>query len=85
MRDNSQTLTRKSLTQTLLRHRPGLPLLGLGVAAIDLLAVYGFLGQRLYPLNPVWVYLMLYSVAFGAYVYTAGRLLPAIPKRSTRF
>jgi alpha-1,6-mannosyltransferase len=73
------------LTQTLLRHRPGLPLLGLGIAAMDLLVVYGFLGQRLYPLNPVWIYLLLYGIAFGVYAYAAGRLLPAIPKRSTRF
>ena len=79
MRDNSH------LTRTLLRNRPGLALIGLGIAALDLLAVYGFLGQRLYPLNPVWIYLLLYSIAFGIYLYAAGRLLPAIPRRDARF
>lgn len=55
-----------------------LPLAGLGIAAVDLLVVYVFLGQRLYPLNPAWVYLLLYSTAFAVYVYAAGRLLPAL-------
>jgi len=60
-----------------------LPLLALGFAALDLLAVYGFLGQRLYPLNPAWVYLLLYAIAFGIYVYAAGRLVPLLcPKNA---
>ncbi len=56
-----------------------LPLIGLGLAAINLLAVYGCLGQRLYPLNPAWVYILLYSLAFALYAYAAGRLIPALP------
>ncbi|MGI4787492.1 MAG: hypothetical protein ACRYFS_01435, partial [Janthinobacterium lividum] len=74
-----------AFVRTLTRCRPGLPLLGICIAAIDLLAVYGFLGQRLYPLNPAWVYLLFYSIAFGIYVYAAGRLLPAVSRRDTRF
>lgn len=61
-----------------------LPLLALGFAAADLLVVYGVLGQRLYPLNPVWVYLLLYALAFGVYVYVAGRIVPALPLREAR-
>ncbi len=64
--------------------RLSLPLLALGITAADLLLVYGFLGQRLYPLNPVWVYLMLYAIAFGVYVYAAGRVVPALPKGAAR-
>ncbi len=64
--------------------RLSLPGLTLGVTAADLLLVYGFLGQRLYPLNPVWVYLMLYAIAFGVYVYAAGRVVPALLKRDAR-
>ena len=56
-----------------------LPLVGLGLAAVDLLAVYGCLGQRLYPLNPAWVYILLYTIAFVTYAYAAGRLVPALP------
>ena len=61
-----------------------LPLLALGVTAVDLLAVYVFLGQRLYPLSPVWVYLLLYAIAFGVYVYAAGRVVPAMPQNCSR-
>ena len=56
-----------------------LPLIGLGLAAADLLAVYGFLGQRLYPLNPAWVYIGLYAIAFLIYAYAAGRLVASLP------
>ena len=84
MYDNPH-LTRTLLTRTLLRSRPGLPIVGLGIAAIDLALVYGYLGQRLYPLNPVWIYLLLYSIAFGIYAYASGRLLPAISRRDARF
>ncbi len=56
-----------------------LPLIGLALTAVDLLAVYGCLGQRLYPLNPAWVYILLYTLAFGVYAYAAGRLVPALP------
>ena len=61
-----------------------LPLLALGVAAVNLLAVYGCLGQRLYPLNPAWVYLSLYTAAFLTYVYAAGRLVPALTARCSK-
>ena len=64
--------------------RVTLPLLGLAITALDLLLVYGVLGQRLYPLNPVWVYLLLYAIAFGVYVYAAGQVVPTLSRRSTR-
>ncbi len=72
-------------TKRKLFSRANLPLLALGITATDLLLVYGVLGQRLYPLNPVWVYGLLYILAFGIYVYAAGRLLPRIPKNCTRY
>ncbi len=61
-----------------------LPLLALGLAAVDLLAVYGCLGQRLYPLNPAWVYILLYIIAFVTYTYAAARLAPALPVSCSR-
>ena len=67
------------------REQAALPLLGLCLIAADLLGVYVYLGQRLYPLNPVWVYLFLYGVCFTLYVYGAGRLLPAVPRTLTRY
>ncbi len=67
------------------RGQAALPLVGLCLVAADLLGVYVYLGQRLYPLNPAWVYLFLYAVCFGLYVYGAGRLLPAIPKSFSRY
>ncbi len=59
-----------------------LPLLALGLTAADLLAVYGVLGQRLYPLNPAWVYWLLYALAFAVYIYAAGRLAPKLCSRA---
>lgn len=56
-----------------------LPLIGLALAGGDLLATYGCLGQRLYPLNPAWVYILLYTIAFAIYAYAAGRLVPSLP------
>jgi hypothetical protein len=54
-------------------------MIGLALTAVDLLAIYGCLGQRLYPLNPAWVYILLYTLAFGVYGYAAGRLVPSLP------
>ena len=51
---------------------------GLLFVAVDLLAVYGFLGRLLYPLNPVWLYLSIYGAVFGLYLFAAGVLLPRI-------
>ncbi len=56
------------------------PGLAFGLVGIDLLALYGYLGQRLYLLNPIWVYLLVYALCFGLYVYAAGRLLPLLPR-----
>ena len=78
-----QTLS--AIPETLFRTRAALPLLALGIVAADLLGVYVYLGHRLYPLNPVWVYLFLYTVCFALYVYAAGRVLPAIPRSYSRY
>lgn len=74
-----------AIPKNLFRTHASLPLLGLGLVAADLLGVYVYLGQRLYPLNPVWVYLFLYSVCFALYVYGAGRLLPVIPHSYSQY
>ena len=52
--------------------------LALLLTALDLLALYGFLGRLLYPLNPAWVYLSIYGAAFGLYAFAAGVLLPRV-------
>jgi alpha-1,6-mannosyltransferase len=74
----------KSRLNTSWISRVHLPLLALAITALDLLLVYGVLGQRLYPLNPVWIYLLLYAIAFGVYVYAAGRVVPSLNKHSAR-
>ena len=56
-----------------------LPLVWLGLVGADLFSLYFYLGRLLYPLNPVWVYLLVYALCFGLYVLGAGALLPAIP------
>ena len=63
---------------------PRLPLFALGLTAVNLLAVYVYLGHRLYPLNPVWVYLLLYAIGFGIYAYAAGRVVPALSNTDRR-
>lgn len=64
--------------------RAAAPLLALGLVAADLLGLYFYLGRRLFILNPVWIYLSLYAVAFGLYVYAAGRLVPKVPPALSR-
>lgn len=55
------------------------------VVACDLLGLYLYMGRRDYLLNPVWIYLSLYTLLFAGYVYAAGRLLPRLPRSSTRW
>jgi alpha-1,6-mannosyltransferase len=62
----------------------GLPLFWLALVAADLASLYFFLGRLLYPLNPAWVYLLVYALCFGLYVFGAGCLLPAIPRALSR-
>ena len=70
--------------ETLSRYRAALPLFWLTLVAADLASLYFFLGRLLYPLNPVWIYLSVYAVCFGLYVFGAGCLLPAIPRALSR-
>ena len=67
-----------------MRGWPALPLFWLILVAADLGSLYFFLGRLLYPLNPVWVYLSVYALCFGLYVFGAGCLLPAIPRALSR-
>jgi alpha-1,6-mannosyltransferase len=46
------------------------------LSALALLGLYVDMGLRQSLLSPVWVYLFLYSVAFGYYIYAAARLVP---------
>ena len=61
-----------------------LPLFWLGLVAADLCSLYFYLGRLLYPLNPAWVYLLVYALCFGLYLLGAGALLPAIPRARSR-
>lgn len=61
-----------------------LPLFWLGLVAADLCSLFFYLGRLLYPLNPAWVYLLVYTLCFGLYLLGAGALLPAIPRALSR-
>lgn len=61
------------------------PLVTFVIIACDLLGLYVYLGRRDYLLNPVWVYLFLYTTLFLLYVYAAGRLIPRLPSSSSRW
>jgi len=45
-----------------------------GVLFLCLCVVYAYMGMRHALLSPVWVYLVLYGLAFGVYVYAGVRL-----------
>lgn len=68
----------------LLQRANFLPLFWLGLAAADLGSLYFYLGRLLYPLNPAWVYLLVYALCFALYLLGAGALLPAIPPSRVR-
>lgn len=70
--------------KAIVRGWAALPLFWLTLVAADLLGLYFFLGRLLYPLNPAWVYLLVYAFCFGLYVFGAGCLLPAIPRALSR-
>jgi len=79
-----QTTTATS-QKTLLRSRVALPLFWLILVAADLASLYFFLGRLLYPLNPALLYLTVYALCFGLYIFGAGCLLPAVPRALSRF
>jgi len=58
-----------------------LPLFWLCLVAADLLSLYFFLSQLLYPLNPVWIYLLVYGLCFGLYLFGSACLLPLVPRK----
>lgn len=55
------------------------------IVAADLLCLYLYMGRRDYLLNPVWIYLTLYTILFLGYVYAAGRLVPRMPRSAARW
>ena len=77
--------TLQTTEKTLFRNGGALPLFWLGLVAADLGSLYFYLGRLLYPLNPAWVYLLVYTLCFGLYLLGAWALLPAIPRSWTRF
>ena len=80
MTDETVKVTGKNLSPAW----SALPLIWLGLTAADLLGFYVFLSRLLYPLNPVWGYLLVYAVCFGLYVFGAGCLMPAVPRAFSR-
>jgi len=49
-------------------------------AGLSIALVFGYLGQRRFLLNPVWIYITGYAVAFGWYAYAGARVLPALAR-----
>lgn len=45
---------------------------------VALFALFLYMGRRIDLILPVWIYLFLYAVAFGYYLYAAGRLMPRL-------
>ena len=71
--------------RTLFQAKGFLPLFWLGLVTADLASLYFYLGRLLYPLNPAWVYLLVYALCFALYLFGAGALLPAIPRSFKRY
>jgi alpha-1,6-mannosyltransferase len=59
-------------------------MVALWIVMVDSLGLYGYLSQRLFLLNPVWLYLSIYGILFGFYAYAAGRIVPRIPETYAR-
>ena len=59
-------------------------LFALCVAGINIAVLFGYLGRRSFLLNPVWIYLAGYALAFLWYVYAAGRVVPRLPRALSR-
>ena len=85
MIDAPPEMTSHAPAWTMPRFRTVLPLFWLALVAADLASLYFFLGRLLYPLNPAWLYLTIYALCFGLYVFGAGCLLPAVPRALSRY
>ncbi len=59
-------------------------LLALCFAGLNIALVFGYLGQRRFLLNPVWIYIAGYALAFLWYAYAGARLLPALARVPAR-
>jgi hypothetical protein len=55
------------------------------VAGLSLLGIYGYMSLREDLLTPVWLYLFLYGLAFGWYIYSAARIVPGIEAKAKAF
>lgn len=53
-------------------------------AGLSMALVFGYLGQRRFLLNPVWIYITGYALAFVVYAYAGARLLPALARVPAR-
>lgn len=53
-------------------------------AGLNIALVFGYLGQRRFLLNPVWIYITGYALAFLWYAYAGARLLPALARVPAR-
>ncbi len=59
-------------------------LLALCFAGLNIALVFGYLGQRRFLLNPVWIYIAGYAIAFLWYAYAGARLVPALARVPVR-
>ncbi len=57
-----------------------LALLALCFAGLSMALVFGYLGQRRFLLNPVWIYITGYAIAFLWYAYAGARIVPALAR-----
>ena len=59
-------------------------LLALCFAGLSMALVFGYLGQRRFLLNPVWIYITGYALAFAMYAYAGARIMPALARVPAR-
>lgn len=59
-------------------------LLALCFAGLNIALVFGYLGQRRFLLNPVWIYITGYALAFLWYAYAGARVVPALARVPAR-
>jgi len=59
-------------------------LLALCFAGLNMALVFGYLGQRRFLLNPVWIYIAGYVIAFVWYAYAGARIVPALARIPAR-
>jgi len=53
-------------------------------AGLNIALVFGYLGRRQFLLNPVWIYITGYVLAFFWYAYAGARIMPALARVPAR-